>query len=946
MARRTQILVVASLVGGSMSIPLWTASDVGANGVIAPSVALLDNGSPASSVRGGDTVTLRTSAPVETVGIETVEMIANWSTVTAGITGAGDVTAPAGWTTTYTTDGTNYVANPANWSEVIGVKATGPVASGGATATSGENPVITQSLTASAGGTVRPTLGNFQGGSAGDGWNAFHGDGYIFNIYHHANPFGIDCHIRASTGSKCWTSLGGQAFTVSGFVTGARSAGFADEARDRVWGLVRRGQANPQTGNYGFLCVDYSQSAPRLCQGVGDNGFVSLGTTNLLGGSFGQDGIGDLIEYSGRLYTKSNDANSPVLCLDLSKARECTGSPFYGVADSDTYVSPQGAWNINYAKRFGNRMYITSNQRFFDCFDLDRNLRCDDPAWPVTESNAIFVGPLFAVTSDGGTDIDKICMHSGAGGTCFTTSGVQTSGVANLPATTDSASAGWGDTFNHLALDRYYFQTGRRTMGCYDFTTGAVCAGYAAASLADYVYALTVDPVDVYCLWSNADNGANKIIPINALSGSIGCAPLNPTIDFTAPSLLTRLPCASNDALRQWSSLKVTPGSQLVSAADAKLTVLKDGQLNQAVAGFTDLSASAEGTWDLSGLTIAASGGEPKFAISWDTGTLTGTTVELRYESDPPQLCVDLTVRAQCPSGFGLSEASAFPGTPVTANGAATVGSGAPTEAAVTATAADLTDCLGTIAGTVSDSGSPIEGAMVTALMPDATLVQATTDAQGQYSIPRLFPGSYVVFCHALAGKGAVQPALSETVIADTTTTKDCAVTAGALRAPDITKTVRVGEAATFPIAGTGIEIDPTLTQLIEPSTAAPVSALSISGQPAWSIADGVPQTPAFDTVGTYRVVYQIETSTGEQARGLLTLDVIARSPGLPARPSTTIPSPTSPPSTTDPPVLRDPLPPVPVTLAPNGPAVLPSIPPGEVLVTDNGAAVETRIEQ
>lgn len=948
--------VVIGLLGLAIGVGAG-GNDVGATASNLPSIDVLKNGSPPASVNVGDSLTMRVTAPVESVGTENLELVANWSLDTGRISGASDVTAPEGWTTTYTTDGTSYVTNPANWSQVIGVKAVGSVSSGGFTAASQSHPLGLQTIATSSAGSVRPTLGNFQGGAAGDGWNAFHGDGKIFNIYHHTNPFGIDCHVRVSTGAKCWPTLNGSAFTVSGFLTGARSAGYADEQRDRVWGLVRRIQDNPQTGNYGFLCIDYSQAAPQLCSNVGDNGFVSLGTTNLLGSSYGVDGIGDLIEYDGRLYTKSNDANSPILCLDLSRAAACDGSPFYGVADPSAYVSPQGAWNINFTKRLGKRIYITSNQRFFDCFDLDEHERCSNSAWPLTAVNATFIGPLFAVTSGGGQVIEKVCMHSGVGGRCYDPDGTSPTTLPNLPATSGAAADGWGDNFNHYVLDRYYYTTSRTSFGCYDFVRSNICLKPDGTNwnqgnvLADYAYALTVDPVDPYCLWSNADNGANKIRPFNALTGAVGCAPTNPTTDVSTSTLMPQLPCSSSGFLRSWRTLKVIPGSQLLNASAARLAVLKDGQLNQVVSGWSAVAPNSQGVWDLSTLSTSASGSSPTFAISWSAGDLTGTSVELEYDTDPAQLCVNLTADSPCPSGNGQSATAALPGVNLEVSATATIGSAAPIPLEKTAVAADNTTCLGTVEGELTRGGQPVPDAVVTLMPANGSPIQVTTSAAGFYSIPRLFPGNYPIVFGVVEDGAPSSIVESVSIPRNSTTTVLATYGTGAMRAPDVTRAVTTNNGAVFDVEVTGGAgaFDPLLTRLVDPTTGTTVSALTLGGQPTWSLgSDGRPRASGVGTVGTYYAIYEARTSGGSTARGLLKLIVTnptpSTAPVIGVVPPPSSPSTTRPPATTAPPTTRAPNPPVPITLAPGDAEVLPELPVGSVVVTEGDVAVEATI--
>ncbi|MGA1035264.1 MAG: carboxypeptidase-like regulatory domain-containing protein [Ilumatobacteraceae bacterium] len=932
-------LLMFGLLVHEAGLSLASASD--------PSVVLETGGQAASNISPSDVITAKSTSPVSASGTVPVEIVSTWDNSVGTISSSSDVVAPEGWTVTYTTDGSTWGALPGSASTVTGVKAAGSVESEGYSAPTQSSPLGLQSVTTSAVGVVRPSLGSFQGGSAGDGWDVSHGLGNIYNVYHHQNYLGIDCHIRASSGTKCWPSLNGAAYTVASHSSAAHSASYVDEAGERLWIVTVKPEASAPHP-VGFFCLDISSNGPRPCPSIGVGGFVQLGTVQYNGndGSFSSgkgEVLGDLISYNGKLYTKSNDTNSPVLCLEVSQAAGCSGQPFYGVADPNDYESPQGSWSLNKTKRFGSRMYITANQRFFDCFDLSTSLRCTGGSWPVTTSAATFTGPLFAVTSNAGESIDKICMHSGAGGTCFTTDGDAATSVTNLPATSSSAWDGWGDNFNHLALDRYYYTNGPNSFGCFDFNTSAACSGYSQGSiLANYVYAVAVDPYDVYCLWSNADSGANKIIPFNALTGAVGCAPANPTIDFTADNLISRLPCSSSSTSRGWSTLQVYPSGVLV-AADARLTVLRNGQLNQPVSGWSSVAPTAQGVWDLSTLTVADTGSSPTFAISWSSGTLTGTSASLQYTSDPAQLCVDLTVQSVCPSGNGQNTSSTVPGTPLAVNSVVTV-SATSTTATSTASAAPISTCLGTLSGTLLETGTsnPVAGAEVVIFDASGSTRIATTSASnGTYSIPRMFPGTYVVTFGPVGNLAPQTPAGTAVISANATTTKNGTYGSSFLNAPMIEKTVYPDSAADFSLAPSGGSgsVSTSATALIDPSNGQGVSQVSGGGLPTWSVTTGTSiRSSGSSTVGTYYAVYKVETSGGSVAHGWLKLNVVSRPGAAPV-----IPAPTTTPTTSTPPSTPPTSTPTPVTAAPG---LLPELTPGGFQATENGQPVGVTVRE
>ncbi|MGI9187091.1 MAG: hypothetical protein ACR2J9_06170, partial [Gaiellales bacterium] len=248
---------------------------------------------------------------------------------------AAQVTAPQGWVTTFSSDGTTFGPAPtsvADWAGIRAVRAAGTVAG-----------------TASTGGTESasappPPSGAFSGGGGGDGWNVFFDNaGRVYNIWHHnGSPFGgynprVDCHTR--TGASCGS---GWPFSLSGLNTGMHSSGWVDSATGRLWFPTNDG--GTQTG---FACVDVSNlgsgpsQGPAWCGGTSASAFKVLGAGGpgnynpgfcATGwGSYPFSCVEGLAVAGSRIYTVEARTGR-VLCLDMAAnggaGAACAGQPY------------------------------------------------------------------------------------------------------------------------------------------------------------------------------------------------------------------------------------------------------------------------------------------------------------------------------------------------------------------------------------------------------------------------------------------------------------------------------------------------------------------------------------------------------------------------------------------------------------------------------------------
>ena len=211
------------------------------------------NGSDSAAVgERGAKVDLKVLSPVADAGSLTQSVTQMIDPTRMVLTGLQDITAPAEWVLSYTTDGTTWSNTApttlAGWAAVRGVKATGPVVSDG---------TDDNGLQISTGDATQayPAGGSFSGGRSGDGWNlVFDARGNIYNLWHHngngGGP-GIDCHTR--TGATC---AGTWPFT---WATGAE-AGPQSTSKSDIWYDPVHTRGNMGTAKTGGLsCFSLSR---------------------------------------------------------------------------------------------------------------------------------------------------------------------------------------------------------------------------------------------------------------------------------------------------------------------------------------------------------------------------------------------------------------------------------------------------------------------------------------------------------------------------------------------------------------------------------------------------------------------------------------------------------------------------------------------------------------
>lgn len=580
----------------------------------------------------GSKVTLIAELAVPGTGTFNNEIVQSIDPSKVVITSASDITAPAGWTVSYSTDGANFTTvaptTTTGWRSVRAVKAAG---SG---EVAGGSPVSR--------GTSRAPSGGVDGSSAigttGDGYDViFDQFGHVFNMWHHdGNGDGpaLDCHLR--TGERC---EGAWPFFTD-FTSLFFSTGFIDELNSHLWFPTDNGP------DLGFACIDLSDiTNPDVCRGGNSRGFVRLDQKI----HWGFDMIGRSARVGDKVFAQS-PFGGKLLCLDMAAAggngAPCDGEP-YAVPGLGTFHLPDLALGVQ-----DGRVYIGSDTQA-TCFDPNTNSICAG-SWPVAisePSTFVYAQP------DASGAVVAMCFLSHTGPTtgCFSPTGSAVTPNAGLaeelrisdwgypsiypknPVTVGSKvltiEGGWG----------YEGSLGR----CFDVATSSICAGWP--QIVPYNYTMTLDPFDDNCVWTNGDDGVLRSFTISP--GGPGCAP-------TASQVVSLPPGSAgvfcgNRTLEPagWISATMSAPAS-TDYATAAMTVLDfDGA---PVAGWTDIPITGSRRIDLSTLPISSTGARPTVRVTYTGLSPTAAATQLQFEVAQSAFTLCVSYMKPCPSGPGV----------------------------------------------------------------------------------------------------------------------------------------------------------------------------------------------------------------------------------------------------------------------------------------------------
>ncbi len=856
---------------------------------------------------GGGTVMVTSGTPVAAPGTVSQTITQTFDPTRAKLSGVGDITAPSGWTLSYSGDGTTFGAAPNNsagWAAVRAVRATGSILSGG-------DSSGLQIANGTATGTV-PTSGAFSSGGGGDGWDvAFDEQGNVYNTFHHDGYWGtgfktpgLHCHTR--TGAVCgpgWPFALRIADGVTGpdgivgqpwYHTNDQAMQWVDTVNNRVWVPTSLNDGTAASG-LGFVCVDVSDLVvgPTWCGGSIRNAFARL-STSLCPGA-GRDCTLGLAAANGRLFAWDS-LSGKLLCMDPYSSRSgnlpgapCANQPY--TIPSVTSVNLSG-----YALMTAQGLVWGAAQGMVTCFDPDALALC--AGWSASANiGATLPNMSFDIPTSTGLPGAVCFTRYEVSIACFNASGASSTALSGSHVAADLmtyvSDAVTPRRVTTTILPKYAVTTGTRVywsdgawpgggkIYCWDQSlssgAGAACANWPVNNSA---YTATIDAQNPNCIWTNTDSGA--ITQIDAVTGGSTCVTPPPIAEFSAPVMLPRLACTNSASIQSWRHFKLT--APLASTySTATLTVLTS--TGRSIAGWNRVTIPAGSrTVDLSTLSVSASGIAPRFRVALnDKTTNDAISAEVSAIGDAPQLCLSLQTLAACPSGPQRIAGSMPTPDPLTVAGSGTAQpSSGPAQqftaanASVSLTPPSDSTCLGTISGTTtmqSDS-SAVGGAQVRLLDANGVVVAETTsDVSGAYSFTRLAAGSgyRVEFGPATTGSAnastVTAASVDRVVIANSVTTVNGSY--GVLRTNALSATTQHNQAVTLTPAPhdsmnaqTYASFTRSATCVVDPSDRACKSSVSISGEGTWTTNASTGElvftpTPGFvgvSTSVTYRV--------------------------------------------------------------------------------------------
>ena len=581
-------------------------------------IGVTKNGSAATSIQSGDTISVTNSSPIDVSGELNQTLAAVWSKESLQLTDTSSIIAPDGWTLEYQNGEATWVSSaPEDLTTVTGVRAVGDLKS------NGDNVFVTVAKSR-----IVVRQENFQGSSGGDGFDLTFGGDYVFNVFHHDGQVRVDCHLKA-TGESCFGGI--NAF--SGYSTGNSSSSYWDGSKSRLWVASMR-QSDNQGG---FTCVDFSKSTASLCP----TEFVALSQVD------NAQALGISTRSGDQAYIV-NGTSFKLMCLDIKAGAACANNGFQLPASAE--YNPNVYYYGRAASAGDGKVYWSTYNKM-GCYNPKTNALCGTA---VEISSTIGQYPLFPVRNVNGallgmcTFVTKQCIN-GSGAVVDVITPAMSSWMSAHPIgnVTELNVGQWAEQGNRIYLNDGFRDGFSGDVSCFNYTTGAECVGFAGTDVGVHIYSIIADPAVPNCLWTNGDAG--RITTFSGKTGVLGCTMEFPIVEMPYSAIAPRMACDETGRLLTWGSMKFNSPSG-ISISQLKVSIF-DTRGNP-IEGWTDVTPNAQGVIDMRTLSVAVSGTKPSLQVSAgsvDKDLLAQLTAIVSFEAAAPQLCFDLHVSAKCP---------------------------------------------------------------------------------------------------------------------------------------------------------------------------------------------------------------------------------------------------------------------------------------------------------
>lgn len=729
-----------------------------------------------ATVTPGSTVDLTASMPVVSVGSTTQTLTQTIDPTKVKLTSASDIAYPAGWTLSFSTDGTTFSSTAPTttngWAAVTAVRATGSLESSGA---SNGFQVASRTATGTA-RSIAPSSITIAG--TGDGYQAFFDPGRtrVFNVFHHkasGSSGQLDCYVIA-TGARC------TGFPIDFSASRTPQSSLGRVVGNKIWiPGFKSGTATTQA--VGFYCVDISSvlassGSPSLCA----TPFVSMASGASAGTLYFEPDLYNFYAITGVSVSGSSSEtqmwgvltfNGNLVCIDTSTQSACTGMPTNGwstglsIGGYQSFGTDIEIWENRIYIR-GNSANTNSSSRVVCRLASDPTQTC--PGWSTPFSTTVlneFVGELIPLPNSTGSRVSMCLGPDGRHTTlkfdssmletttsnvvsCWDSNGVKSDGPASLSrliVNSWSTNSSHGYLLDHsVSGTRIAWANGVNysattpeapAIACWDASLDGPCTtaalgttttangsltygattGFTGAGAKNYT--AVIDPVAPNCLWIMQNDNPRTFL-LNVVDGTSNCTAGAPTTaSFSGTSIVPRMGCeASSQPIRSWQSFTLTSAGT-GTFTNAKLTVKNSSGV--AISAWADVPITLNTALDLTALSPTDTGSNPTFDVAFEgiTGSITTASAQVRVVGDAPQLCTKVTAVYSCPSGSGPISSLADAVASVSASGSSVLGGVTttltPASQSVTVAAPTLSTCTSSITGRAGDAGEGASGSAI-----------------------------------------------------------------------------------------------------------------------------------------------------------------------------------------------------------------------------------------
>ncbi len=506
---------------------------------------------------------------------------------------------------------------------------------------------------ASSGGTVTytatvnipaPPSSNFSGASSGDGWAVALTSTAVYNVFHHQEYLGVDCHLQtnAAQTAPCW---GG-----SVTITDSDGSAFYTEGQPTVWINQSNGDLfvfaeHPEDDTVGVVCINTNATLPASNIFCGYQPLVPAGQGPPT--ADGISGVSDAVQVGTNMYafnyvntSSPTGAEDQLLCFSTTTDSACPSQP-YAVSTglSGISVSPEPTPPI---ATFGGQIEIPvadGGTTTLGCYEPSVAGGSCGGSWPVATGLDYegSYGAAFPMLNSAGT-ATGFCIPDGSN-PCWTLAGASTATPSGMTGSTMPVNSSWNGPATTVGPRVYVPNGDYNAVYCFDYSADAECSNFPKDfSNLGLLYSVNVDPQRPTCFWVNSDNGSSQIQNFDAFTaGACGQGPIRlQAANFVAPPAQ----CVPT----QWTGLQITdPSPPTVYGGGSVEFENADGSELSGTGGSNPVDLDSTGSVNLTAYNFSAAENLPDFVVTLNSppSNLSSVTITASWQATNSSSCTE-----------------------------------------------------------------------------------------------------------------------------------------------------------------------------------------------------------------------------------------------------------------------------------------------------------------